>query len=503
MDSVCEITWAWSQEKVCLDHPPSPHVTWLSRLHSNDLPGAVVSCFDGSSRMGCQLQVSSLPLPSSLFPLPLVPLPSLPSRPSSLSLSSLYSLFSLPSLPYSLSFLFPIPSSPFPLVPFFPLLPSLSSLFPSSLPSSLHQCHAISIRPKTTVIPRQIEIKMHQISNWVCRMKSVLFFFVSSRTWILRNTYRKLLAASISPCWFLLVAIPVCSLLCLHLKKYRDWKRRRTGNARWVQWGESGLIDWWKGRIGKNANAFKRLSNALKRFPNAFEFFPNPPFRQEGHIWRATCSVCILSRCTLDHNSSQQRCERRRWGRPISGRRRKSEGDNTRPCYRNREKRRNAGDSWRNWRGNNKRRSCSRYTPPRPCHTHPPHPCCPTHSLTSPYPFCQVTSTSPLLTPIRRPLSPPTPVDPGNVRLTSPPFVSALRHSHANSVKVDLKSHLECKLCFPCAQFILRHTLNQPISKYRGEVLSFFPKFWRAIKTALGSVILCRNRSLVIEVTAW
>ena len=92
---------------------------------------------------------------------------------------------------------------------------------------------------------------------------------------------------------------------------------------------------------------------------------------------------------------------------------------------------------------------------------------------------------------------------PWKCALTSPPFVSALRHSHANSVKVDLKSHLECKLCFPCAQFILRHTLNQPISKYRGEVVSFFPKFWRAIKTALGSVILCRNRSLVIEVTAW
>ena len=35
-------------------------------------------------------------------------------------------------------------------------------------------------------------------------------------------------------------------------------------------------------------------------------------------------------------------------------------------------------------------------------------------------------------------------------------LVSVCRHGHINSLKVELKFQLECKLCFPCAQSILR-----------------------------------------------
>ena len=40
----------------------------------------------------------------------------------------------------------------------------------------------------------------------------------------------------------------------------------------------------------------------------------------------------------------------------------------------------------------------------------------------------------------------------GNMYLTSPPLVSVRHHGRVNSVKVEIKFHLECKLRFPSAQ---------------------------------------------------
>ena len=44
----------------------------------------------------------------------------------------------------------------------------------------------------------------------------------------------------------------------------------------------------------------------------------------------------------------------------------------------------------------------------------------------------------------------------GKTYLTSLPLVSVRHHGHANSVKVEIKFHPECKLRFPCADVMLR-----------------------------------------------
>ena len=44
----------------------------------------------------------------------------------------------------------------------------------------------------------------------------------------------------------------------------------------------------------------------------------------------------------------------------------------------------------------------------------------------------------------------------GNTYLTSLPLVSVRRHGRVNSVKVEIKFHLECKFHFPSAQLMLR-----------------------------------------------
>ena len=54
-----------------------------------------------------------------------------------------------------------------------------------------------------------------------------------------------------------------------------------------------------------------------------------------------------------------------------------------------------------------------------------------------------------------------------------------------NSVRVEIKFLLKCKLRFPCAQFMLRQCIYELICKYRGWVLSFLPKFWRWLKFEL------------------
>ena len=64
-----------------------------------------------------------------------------------------------------------------------------------------------------------------------------------------------------------------------------------------------------------------------------------------------------------------------------------------------------------------------------------------------------------------------------------------------NSVEVEIKFHLECKLRYPGAQPMLRQMHNEPIWKHRGYVLSLLAKFWR-LKTALEFVMWCSNRWL-------
>ena len=93
--------------------------------------------------------------------------------------------------------------------------------------------------------------------------------------------------------------------------------------------------------------------------------------------------------------------------------------------------------------------------------------------------------------------------------MTSHPLVSVRRHGHVNLVKVEIKFHLECKLCFPCEQFLLRkiHGTNLSVSVEATYWVSWvsldLQRTWRrrAIKIALDFVILYSDRWLKLEVT--
>ena len=97
----------------------------------------------------------------------------------------------------------------------------------------------------------------------------------------------------------------------------------------------------------------------------------------------------------------------------------------------------------------------------------------------------------------------------GNTYLASLALVSVRRHGRVNSLKVEIKFHLECKLHFPSAQLMWRQVCLAKVSesiedKYWVSWRSFdVKKTWiRASKTALEFVILCSNRWLEIKVTA-
>ena len=85
--------------------------------------------------------------------------------------------------------------------------------------------------------------------------------------------------------------------------------------------------------------------------------------------------------------------------------------------------------------------------------------------------------------------------------LTSLPLVRVHRHGHVNSVNVEVKFHLECRLCFPCAQFRLRQMHRANLS------VSIEAKYWVSwlspdVEWTWKFVILCNDGWLEIEVSA-
>ena len=95
----------------------------------------------------------------------------------------------------------------------------------------------------------------------------------------------------------------------------------------------------------------------------------------------------------------------------------------------------------------------------------------------------------------------------GTTDLTWLPLATVRHHGRScNSVKVEIKFHLECKLHFPCAHLMLQktHLTNVSESTEARYWVCWHVNFFawiRAMKTALEFVILCSNRGLQIEVT--
>ena len=81
------------------------------------------------------------------------------------------------------------------------------------------------------------------------------------------------------------------------------------------------------------------------------------------------------------------------------------------------------------------------------------------------------------------------------MHLTSPPLVGMHRHGHVNSVNVEMKCHLKCKLSFSSAQFMLRrmHWTNLSVSIEAEYWVSWLSRRTRRrpLKTALEFIILC------------
>ena len=70
-----------------------------------------------------------------------------------------------------------------------------------------------------------------------------------------------------------------------------------------------------------------------------------------------------------------------------------------------------------------------------------------------------------------------------------------------DSVKVEIKLHVECKLHFPCAQLMLRQMHSTNLSESIDAKYLFI--FWLRFDMWIRTMNFVRNRWLKIEVTAW